>query len=99
MSDIAITQEALAFPLSFAQQRLWLIEQLMPGTPTYNVVMALRMTGALDVAALHASLNDLVRRHETLRTRFATTDGQPLQVIVAEQPLGLPVYVLDALPK
>lgn len=67
--------------LSFAQQRMWFLEQLTPGTPTYNIPCAIRLSGRLDVAALERSLNEIVRRHETLRTTFADRDGRPTQSI------------------
>ena len=63
-------------PLSFAQQRLWFIDQLEPESSVYNIPMALRLRGALDVAALQQSLQEIVRRHEALRTTFALHDGR-----------------------
>ncbi|CAG0977511.1 hypothetical protein ANRL2_02152, partial [Anaerolineae bacterium] len=68
-------------PLSFAQEQLWLIEQITPGNIAYNIPLVLRLTGTLDVGALHASLTEIVRRHEALRTTFALAAGQPRQVI------------------
>ncbi len=70
-----------AEPLSFAQQRLWFLEQLHPGYPFYNVPAALRLTGPLRVEALRASLGAVIARHEVLRTRFEVLDGHPVQVI------------------
>ncbi|MGK5548618.1 amino acid adenylation domain-containing protein [Streptomyces sp. URMC 127] len=70
-------------PLSFAQARLWFLNRFAGPNPTYNIPMALRMTGDLDTAALRAALDDLVDRHETLRTRFAEHDGKPGQHVVA----------------
>ncbi|MBV9108252.1 MAG: AMP-binding protein, partial [Gemmatimonadetes bacterium] len=77
-------------PLSFAQQRLWFIDQLEPGSAAYNMPFALRLRGRLDADALQRSLTELARRHETLRTRFATVDDEPVQVIdpPAEVPLA-----------
>jgi amino acid adenylation domain-containing protein len=68
-------------PLSFAQQRLWFLEHINPGSSTYNIPAAVRLTGKLDVRALEQSFKEIVRRHEALRTSFATVDGQPVQVI------------------
>jgi acyl carrier protein len=78
-------------PLSFAQQRVWLLDQLEPGLPTHTVRYYLRLTGPLNVAALEASLSEIVRRHEALRTTFAVKQGQPVQVIAPAEPLSLPV--------
>ncbi len=74
-------------PLSFAQERLWFLDQIDPGSPAYNIPLAVRLTGALDAAALAAALHALVDRHETLRTRFAppqSVAGQPVQIVDAE---------------
>ena len=68
-------------PPSFAQERIWFLEQLAPGTAIYNVRTALRLTGPLDVTALRRSLNKVVLRHETLRTTFTTNDDQVVQVV------------------
>ncbi len=78
-------------PLSFAQQRLWFVEQLAPGTPAYNVPALVRLDGALDAGALRRSLEEVVRRHEGLRTRFALVDGEPVQAVAPAQPLALAV--------
>ncbi|MBV8202957.1 MAG: amino acid adenylation domain-containing protein, partial [Acidobacteria bacterium] len=89
-------------PLSFAQQRLWVLDQLDPGSPLYNLPGALRFTGRLRAAVLARSLEELVRRHEALRTSFAAVDGQPVQVIHAAPaagPLQLPWIDLSALPE
>src|SRR6202035_2802701 len=65
-------------PLSFAQERLWFLDQLEPGSPLYNVPVALRLYGRLDVAAFAATFGEIVRRHEALRTGFASRDGAPV---------------------
>ncbi|MCL5996770.1 MAG: amino acid adenylation domain-containing protein, partial [Chloroflexi bacterium] len=84
-------------PLSFAQQRLWFLDQLQPGNLAYNAPLAVRLTGKLDVAALEQSLNELVRRHEVLRTTYISVDGQPCQVIVPTLLLRLPTESLEHL--
>jgi len=79
-------------PLSFAQQRLWFIDQLEPENAAYNIPCAVRLSGRLDVDALQRALNEIVRRHEVLRTVFPSNDGEPRQEIheVGELPL---VYI------
>src|SRR5262249_20106413 len=68
-------------PASFAQERLWFLYQLSPDSPFYNVPFALRLSGVLDVPALQASLDEIARRHESLRTKFKVVASQPVQVI------------------
>ncbi|HKP12635.1 MAG TPA: condensation domain-containing protein, partial [Blastocatellia bacterium] len=86
-------------PLSFAQQRLWFIDQLEPGTPLYNISFGLRFTGQLDITAVENSFGEIVRRHEVLRTCFASRDGEPEQVIAAHQPFHLEVVDISAEPE
>ncbi|MGV9907801.1 condensation domain-containing protein, partial [Streptomyces sp. NPDC003388] len=82
-------------PLSFAQRRLWFLDQLEPGRAEYLIPMGLRIRGPLDVAALRASLSELVARHEVLRTRFVSDDdGSPGQVVDPPRPLPLAVHDL-----
>src|ERR1051325_8846022 len=78
-----------AFPVSYAQQRLWFIDQLGLDSPAYNVAAALRLSGSLDVAALRGSINEVVRRHESLRTSFLSVGGQPAQVIAPDLVIAL----------
>ncbi len=85
-------------PLSYAQQRLWFIDQLEPGNPFYNIPSAMRLRGSLNVAALEQSLNEIVRRHETLRSNFMSEAGQPVQVVASVRPLELEVTDLQHLP-
>ncbi len=85
-------------PLSFAQERLWFLEQLRPGTPTYNITSTLRLRGALDRAALAAALAGVVRRHETLRTTFAVRGGRPVLRIAPAVDRALPLVDLSQLP-
>ncbi|HEX8696157.1 MAG TPA: amino acid adenylation domain-containing protein, partial [Longimicrobium sp.] len=85
-------------PLSFAQQRLWFLDRLEPGSAVYNVPVALRLAGELDAAGLAWALTEVVRRHEVLRTTFgAGADGEPVQVVHAPVPVRLPVVDLSAL--
>ncbi|HEY0739061.1 MAG TPA: amino acid adenylation domain-containing protein [Herpetosiphonaceae bacterium] len=86
------------FPLSFAQQRLWFLDKLTPGLPTYNSPALLRLSGALDVAALRRSLSAIVRRHDVLRATFDTEHGEPFQVIAPPGEHPLPVVDLQTLP-
>ena len=88
-------------PLSFAQQRLWFLDQLEPNSPFYNLPEALRLTGPLDVTVLEQSLNEIARRHEVLRTTFVTVDGKPQQVIApaGEVAIAAPVIDLRDLPE
>jgi len=74
-------------PLSFAQERLWFLDQLHPGQAVYNIYQAVRLTGHLDRSALELSLNDLLRRHEAFRTNFTTQAGNPVQVVAPERRL------------
>ncbi|MCP4701327.1 MAG: amino acid adenylation domain-containing protein, partial [Gammaproteobacteria bacterium] len=84
-------------PLSHAQQRLWFLEQMEGETAAYNVPLALRFNGALVPDVLQRSLREIVRRHESLRTVFPSTDGEPLQRIAAELNPPLPVTDLQSL--
>ncbi|HEY0762320.1 MAG TPA: amino acid adenylation domain-containing protein [Pyrinomonadaceae bacterium] len=86
-------RDSNTFPVSYAQQRLWFIDQLEPGSAFYNAPAAVRLKGPLNLAALERTLNEIARRHETLHTRFATIDGQPVQVI--DPSIGLPLRMLD----
>src|SRR5437868_1943780 len=85
-------------PLSFAQQRLWFLDQLIGGSAVYNISEVLRLKGPLDIAALEWSLAEIVRRHESLRTTFSSPDGQPLQVISESATLKLEVTDLEHFP-
>ncbi len=80
-------------PLSFAQERLWFLDQLEPGNSVYNICRVHRLTGSLDITVLTLSLNEVVRRHEVLRTTFPAVDGRPIQVVTAA--LTLTVKVID----
>lgn len=87
------------FPISFAQERLWFLEQLEPGTSVYNLSNSMRLQGPLDVRALEASLQALIQRHESLRTTFPAVEGQPVQRIAPSLSLAMPVHDLRGLPE
>jgi amino acid adenylation domain-containing protein len=74
-------EEIFVFPTSYSQQRLWFIDQLEPNNPAYHIFDVINFTGALDVDALRRSLEEMARRHESLRTTFSSNDGQPVQVV------------------
>lgn len=76
-------------PLSFGQQSFWFLDSLTPNTSLYNIFRALRMRGRLNVPALQQALNGLIGRHESLRTVFSSLDGEPVQVVVADQKFEL----------
>ncbi|MFY9550790.1 MAG: amino acid adenylation domain-containing protein [Thermoanaerobaculia bacterium] len=84
-------------PLSFAQQRLWFLDRLDPGLPFYNLPLALRMRGSLDVEALGRALGTIQERHEVLRSVFVLVDGNPVQVVDPPRALSLSVVDLVAL--
>ncbi|HSF38962.1 MAG TPA: amino acid adenylation domain-containing protein, partial [Thermoanaerobaculia bacterium] len=87
-----------ALPLSFAQQRLWFLWQLEPMSPAYNIPLALRIRGLLDVAALERALCEIVQRHEVLRTTFLSANGEPVQVVDPAARLALPLADLTDVP-
>src|SRR5947209_18676186 len=84
--------------MSFAQQRLWFFDQLAPGTPLYNVPSAYRLQFALDREALLRTLNEIVRRHESLRTTFGTRNGSPVHIVHSQPLLELSIEDLLAIP-
>src|SRR6202035_3900227 len=85
-------------PLSFAQERLWFLDRLQPGSPAYNEDFTLRLAGPLRPAALAVGLEDVVRRHEVLRTSFAERDDLPVQVVGPPSPVSVPLVDLRVLP-
>jgi amino acid adenylation domain-containing protein len=81
--------DARPAPLSFAQERIWFLEQLEPGNAVYNICRAWRLLGKLNLSAIESSLNEIVRRHEVLRSSIRVADGQPVQVVQAPFELNL----------
>ena len=86
-------------PLSFAQQRLWFLDQLQPGNPAYNIPAAVRLKGVLNVPAFQQSFQEIIKRHEALRTTFKSVEGKPVQVITSSFNFTLPIVDLRHLSK
>ena len=86
-------------PLSFAQERLWVLDQIEPSNPLYNVPRALRLKGKLHADALERAINEIVRRHESQRTTFAVRNGNPVQVIAPTLTIPLVAQDLTPLPE
>src|SRR6266571_668030 len=93
----SLEEDVFVLPASFAQKRLWFLDRWEPGV--YNIPMAVRLTGRLDVAAMEQSLREIIRRHEALRTYFKIVDGDLFQVIVPQMPFSLPVVDLQGFPE
>ncbi len=98
MTSAVPSNEVFVFPLSFAQQRLWFLHQMEPASAAYNMPLAFRLSGQLEVEALQWSLDEMVRRHEILRTTFDVLDQEPVQLIAATGNLELAVTDLSTLP-
>jgi amino acid adenylation domain-containing protein/non-ribosomal peptide synthase protein (TIGR01720 family) len=97
---VAASRDEQLPPLSFSQQRLWVLEQLLPGDAAYNIPVALELSGTLDVESLRRAFEAVVHRHEVLRTTFAMgPDGQPVQVIHPPARFALPLEDLSSLPE
>ncbi|MCX4743959.1 non-ribosomal peptide synthase/polyketide synthase [Kitasatospora sp. NBC_01287] len=94
---VAVARET-APPMSYAQQRLWFLDEFAPGGAEYVTALALRLRGALDLGALGAALNALVARHESLRTTFESVDGRGVQLVHRPSPVPLPLHDLSGLP-
>ena len=93
-----LAEDVYAFPLSFAQQRLWFLNQLEPDSPVYNQFKALKLRGRLNREALQKTLDTIVERHEVLRTTFLTVDDKPAQVIHEPGPVELTAIDLTGIP-
>lgn len=90
---------AVTSPLSFAQQRLWFLAQLEPENPSYNLRQTLQLEGELDVNALEQTINHIIARHESLRTRFKAVDGEPVQIVSDLHEIDLLFATLEDLPE
>ncbi|MBD2040985.1 amino acid adenylation domain-containing protein, partial [Microcoleus sp. FACHB-672] len=95
--NISARGETDFLPLSFAQERLWFLEKLRPATAFYNIATTIKMAGRLNPNVLEQSLNEILRRHEALRSSFTTVDGQPVQAVAATVHLKLPIFDLRSL--
>src|SRR5215208_6520523 len=84
-------------PLSFAQERLWFLDQLDPGSPVFNLTQPVRLVGPLVPAVLAAALREVARRHGSLRTTFGASEGRPFQLVAPTADLALPVLDLEGL--
>ena len=93
-----IREEVFIFPASFAQQRLWFVEQLLPGSSLYTIPLVFRLTGLLHRSALERSIQAIVCRHEILRTTFDLVDGQLVQAVASELQVSLHAIDLQSLP-
>jgi amino acid adenylation domain-containing protein len=96
---IGRTTRPAMIPLSYAQERLWFLDQLTPGTTLFNIFSISRINEAIDHAVLERSLNEIVRRHESLRTTFSSVNGEPVQVVAPALNLKLPVIDLRKWPE
>src|SRR5690348_6071932 len=86
-------------PLSFAQQRLWFLDQLEPNSPMYNMPMAVRVRGPLKHGPLGQAINAIVARHDILRTRFISHEGEPVQEVMPAGPVKINVIDLRSVPE
>ncbi|GAB4558712.1 MAG: hypothetical protein Tsb0020_03920 [Haliangiales bacterium] len=85
-------RESYVFPMAFAQQRLWFLEQLQPGSALYNLASLLEVRGALDTEVLTRAVNAIIERHESLRTTFAMVDDAPVQMVADRGAIAVPVH-------
>ncbi|SLK53279.1 D-alanine--poly(phosphoribitol) ligase, subunit 1 [Mycobacteroides abscessus subsp. abscessus] len=93
---LVVVERPEVIPLSFAQNRLWFVDQLQGPSPVYNMPVGLRLYGRLDAAALGAALSDLIGRHESLRTRFDAPGGNPRQIVLPDGPIDFGWEIIDA---
>lgn len=96
---LARVSREIELPLSFQQLQLWISEQLEPGSSLFNIPSAYSLEGSLDIPALERAINEIIRRHESLRTTFMVKDGSPVQIIAPDTDFKLPVINLRETPK
>ena len=97
ISALQVQPRPANLPLSFAQQRLWFLDQMEPDNPFYNLSASLSLSGPIDIAALEQSLNEIVTRHEALRTSFKVIDGQPVQIVASKLHIPLIMVAVEQL--
>lgn len=90
---IPVRPQENAIPLSFAQQRLWFLDQYEPESPVYNLCYAIRLTGNLWIPILERCFQEILDRHEVLRTTYSVVDGEPIQVINPPVPVKIPMEI------
>ncbi|MCG8617543.1 MAG: amino acid adenylation domain-containing protein [Desulfobacterales bacterium] len=98
-ADILVISRDGKLPLSFAQERLWFLERLMQGNPFYNMPVAWQVSGPLDIAVLQRSFNTVISRHEALRTGFDSENGKPVQHILSDAAITIPVTDISDRPE
>ncbi|MEM6613697.1 MAG: condensation domain-containing protein, partial [Cyanobacteria bacterium P01_C01_bin.72] len=91
------SRETNTFPLSFAQKRLWFLARLEPDNPVYNQPRAFRLAGELNLEVLKLTFQEIIRRHENLRTNFSLVDGEPVQIIQPQINFEIPVVDIESL--
>ncbi|MEP7338034.1 MAG: amino acid adenylation domain-containing protein, partial [Acidobacteriota bacterium] len=99
VAEVTRVERTGDLPLSFAQERLWFLDQLEPGNAFYNVPAAMRLQGRFNPQAMEQTFSEIIRRHETLRTVFQPIDGRPVQRILAAGPVSLPLHDLSVYPE
>ena len=92
-TEITRVERPARIPLSFAQQRLWFLQEMQPGSSAYNIPFAIEIEGSLDFDAFKTSLNAIVSRHEVLRTNFVSVNGEPCQQISESK--AVPIDEID----
>lgn len=98
LPEVTVAERGREVPLSFAQERLWVLDQIDAGSVSYTLPNPIRLNGELDRPALRRALTEIIRRHEALRTVFTSREGRPYQVIEPPAPILLPTIDLTGLP-